>query len=125
MPRLPTAFSVLFLAYFAGILLREASRKSLSTDEKAALGDSLSGIRKYGFLPAVAIILLTYNRPLPWLICSFASFLVVMQILQFWMIRRVIPGGRFLNSCRAALCLAILGVVAFVLIALYPPGGVA
>jgi hypothetical protein len=125
MPRLPAAFSVLFLAYFAGILLREASRKTLSAEQKAALGDSVSGVRKYGLLPALIIILLTYNRPLPWLVCSFALFLVVMEILQFRMIHRVIPAGRYLKSCIAALCLVIVGAAAFVLIALYPRGGVA
>jgi len=44
MPRLPLAFTILFLAYFAGMLLRDASRKTLSAEEKVALVDGLTGV---------------------------------------------------------------------------------
>jgi len=68
MPRLPLTFTVLFLAYFAGTLLREAARKTLSAEQKVALIDGLSPVGKYGFLPALLIIFATSNRPLPWLV---------------------------------------------------------
>jgi hypothetical protein len=113
-----TAFVILFSAYIVAALLRENGRKTLSSEQKVALGDRLSVVRKFGAIPVLAIAIATYGRPLRYLIWGVAICFAALQLTQLVIVNRTLKGGPYVRNSRLEFGLVAVALVAFVLIAL-------
>jgi hypothetical protein len=78
----PDRFLVAIITFFAFVIVarwvHEAGLRALSPEQKAAVLDSQAGLRKWGLLIAVPLILLAFYLPsyAPWLILAYLAIIL-------------------------------------------------
>jgi|GEM_PF-4594109 len=113
--RVVIATIVFFACLAIGRWAQESGLRHLSSEQKAALLDSLSGIRKYSLIAALPVVLAAFHFSTygPWLVGAFVAVFVGLTYLRVQALHLPSPFNRAYST---HLGLYLAGTVTFLIV---------